>query len=131
MRVLVVALFSLVVGCSVLPQEAYRAEQAITLPDGTTAAAGQPVYVDREGRATASPVGADGAPNKPLMVADADRIERVASGAGSITGALPPPFGWLAGLAVTVLGAGSVAGARAYRRRQLSEAGVPAAEPQS
>lgn len=122
--IILTALFTLA-GCGMLPQQAYKAEEDVVLPDGTKATTGQPIYVNKDGQATASPTDADGTPNKPLMVTDINKLEALKANADKVTGALPPPFGWLAGLGVAVIGAGGIAGARSWRKKQLADAGVP------
>lgn len=111
-------------GCNLVPQEHYKAEEAITLPDGTTANEGDLIYLDENDQATANAKDANGNDNRPLMVTDVDKLEKLKENTGTVTNALPPPFNWIAGLGVVVLAGGGIAGARAYRRKQLADAGI-------
>lgn len=121
---IVVALFCSS-ACSLFEKE-YKAEGNIVLPDGTEAEAGQTIYVDSKGKATANAVDPEtNEPNKKLMVPDVERIEKYKEQGEKAAGGLPAPFSTILLAILGIGGPGAIAGARLLRKKKLDDAGVP------
>ena len=112
-------------GCNLVPQTQYVADEPLEFADGTSVEAGGKVYLDANENATANDIDpVTKQPNKPFLVTDVAKLEKLKEAGEKTAGGLPPPFGWIAALGIGVFGAGGIAAARKLNAKKLADAGA-------